>query len=409
MEVSKQNIHEKIRLANLESYLIMDSGPEVSFDQLTQLASAICNTPIALISFIDVDRQWFKSSVGIDLHEIPRYLSACNQTILTNDLYEIEDTVKDHSQFREYNAKEGFQFYAGVPITSSEGYNLGTLCVIDHVPRKLSDEQIQTLKVISEQITELLNIRRKYRHNLKRLIDLGEASYKSEKHYQEVAHRSATRAMAELSAGLAYRIRPHLMTIQRVDERILENDHLSSELIAQTKIIHESTEDVLNILNSLEKFIEAEQEKSMKLMDLGDALNAVINHLEWKIKKYDIKLKYHLERDLRCIGNVAQIKEVLFAVINNAIEAVAEVTIREIEITVKENNHKTTIHVKDSGKGISEDVGPFIFQPFFTTKGVSGIGIGLSLAQSILHRHSGEIRLIKPCNPTIFCLMIPTP
>lgn len=409
MELSNQEDYENSRVKNLESFLIMDSEAEVSFDQLAQLASSVCETPIALISFIDFERQWFKASVGIDLHEIPRYLSACNQTLKGNDVYMIPDVLQDKSEYREFMAKEGFQFYAGVPITSNEGHNLGTLCVIDYEPRLLSEEQLQTLKVIADQIFDLLEVRRKYRQNLKRLKELGEANYRSEKRFHEIAHKAGTRAMAELSAGLSYRIRPHIMAIQTVEKQVEKVLPQNADSTNQLRILNESTFEVLHILDSLEKFIQVEQERSMKLMDLGEALGTVVSHLEYKIKKYDIEVITHVERDLRCIGNVSQIKEVFFAVINNAIESVMGLKTRRIEIEMKENNHQTTIHVKDSGRGIPETIKPFIFQPFFTTKGPLGIGIGLSLAQSLLQRHNGEIKLLKDFNPTTFCIMIPTP
>jgi two-component system NtrC family sensor kinase len=409
MEVSTHEDDEHSRIANLESYLVMDSEPEVCFDQLAFLASTICETPIALISFIDFDRQWFKSSVGIELHEIPRYLSACNQTIKNSHSYVIPDVKKDNSQYKEFMAKEGFQFYAGVPITSPEGFNLGTLCVIDYEPKTLTNDQLQTLHVIADQICDLLEVRKKYRDNLQRLKDLGEASYRSEKRYHEIAHKAGTRAMAELSAGLAYRIKPHIMAIQSVEKRLEKNLILEAETSNELKIITDSSHEVLHILDSLEKFILAEKEQAMKVMDLSEALHSVINHLEYKIKKYDITFHFHLEHELRCIGNLSQIKEALFAVINNAIEAVINMKTRVVEVTVKESHHKTTIFVKDSGRGISENIVPFIFQPFFTTKGPQGLGIGLSLAQSLLQRHLGEIKLIKAFNPTTFCLMIPTP
>jgi len=408
-EVSNPHDYEYSRVKNLESYLVMDSEPEVSFDQLAYLASTICETPIALISFIDFERQWFKSSIGIELYEIPRYLSACNQTIKTDAPYVIQDALKDKSDYREFMAKEGFQFYAGVPISSVDGYNIGTVCVIDYEPKTLTEEQLQTLKVIADQVVDLLEVRKKYRHNLKRLNELGEATYRSERRSQEIAHMAGSRAMAELSAGLAYRIRPHVMAISNAEKRLERSIKMNPEISNELKILTDSSEEVLHIVDSLEKFIQTEQEKSMKLMEFTDALNSILKHLEYKIKKFDIDLEVSVERDLRCIGNISQIKEVLFAVINNAIEAVQNMKKRKVEVKVRESNHKITVHVMDSGTGIPENIQHFIFQPFFTTKGPQGLGIGLSLAQSILQRHSGEIKLLKPSHPTTFCLMIPTP
>jgi signal transduction histidine kinase len=408
MEVPDQNDDEKSRLANLESYQIMDTGREVCFDQLAFLASTICQTPIALISFIDLDRQWFKSSYGIDLHEIPRYLSACNQTIKGTDPYIIEDVQCDQSEYREFMAKQGLKFYAGVPITSVDGYNLGALCVIDYEPRSLGHDQIKTLYIIANQIMDLMELRKKYQQNLSRLKELGNFNHRFDKNFQDIAHQAGTLAMAELSAGLSYRIKPFVMAISNAEKR-LEATCPNPEVSKELKILTDSSKAVLHIVDSLERFIQAEQEKSMKPMEFNEVINSVIMQLDFKIKSFDIELILNIENDLFCIGNFSQLKEVVFAVINNAVEAVENMKIRRIEIVVREKNHKISMYVKDSGMGIADHIRPFIFQPFFTTKVHQGQGIGLSLAQSLLQRHSGEIKLLKSKDPTIFFLMIPGP
>lgn len=411
MEVSNHHHsdNEHSRVANLESYLIMDSEPDISFDQLAFLASTICETPIALISFIDHERQWFKSSVGIELHELPRYLSACNQTIRDNDFYQISDSQTDCSEYCEFMNLEGFRFYAGVPISSQEGYALGTLCVLDYEPRTLNDNQIQTLKVIANQIIDLLEVRKKYRQNLKRLQQIDEANHRNEKYFHDVTHQARTRAVAELAAGVSFRVRPHIMAIQSAEKRLERTLELKPETQNELKILKDTSDEVLAILDSLDKFIQAEQEKSMKVLDMSEALEAVIRHLEYKFKKYDIDLVTDIESELRCIGNALQLKEIFFSVINNAIEAVVGIKERRVEVSAKKHHHKITIMVKDSGRGIPESIRPFIFQPFFTTKGPQGLGIGLSLAQTLLERHGGEIKLKNAYNPTTFCLTIPSP
>lgn len=411
MEHKEYEHSESKRLEELENYSILDTPPELNFDQLAQLASAICMTPIALISFIDSDRQWFKSSVGIKLNEIPRHLSACNFTVNQYDVFEITDFSKaKRSDCAEFMCKEGFRFYAGVPITSDTGNNVGTLCVIDYVPRTLDKEQQKNLKIISNQIKELLDLRKLYRKNLLRLNELSGTSYNNDKKVMDIAHKSSMRGMAELSAGLSYRFKMQMMILQNASSRLKTLiHHQSNEAERQLGLIDSSVRYVFSILESLERFVLAEQEKWMKPIELSSVVRAVLDQLEHKIKKKQIHLHTNLHKDLICVGNLTQLAEVIFAVVNNAIEAVESMKERRIEVSLEKTGHFAIIKVKDSGHGVSEKIKPFIFQPFFTTKGPSGLGTGLSLAEMIIHKHSGDIALIHDGHPTVFQISLPVP
>jgi GAF domain-containing protein len=153
---------EAKRLKVLWQYDVLDTVPEEVFDDLTELAARICEAPVALISLVDEDRQWFKSKIGLTVNETSRDVSFCAHAIKQEDLFIIPDATKD---VRFANnplviSDPKIRFYAGAPLITPDGHALGTLCVIDKVPRELRPEQKQALRVLSRHVMTQLELRR---------------------------------------------------------------------------------------------------------------------------------------------------------------------------------------------------------------------------------------------------------
>ena len=154
--------NEAERLKALYEFEMLDTAAEKSFDDLTRLATYICKTPMAAITLIDSDRQWFKSRVDISESETSRDISFCSHAILQDGPLVIPNATKDERFADNPFVTNEFhlRFYAGSPLVSSDGYNLGALCVIDTVPRELTDGQLAALRALSRQVVTQFELRR---------------------------------------------------------------------------------------------------------------------------------------------------------------------------------------------------------------------------------------------------------
>jgi GAF domain-containing protein len=154
--------NEAARVGALQKYAILDSEPEHAFDDLTFLASYVCKTPIALISLIDENRQWFKAKVGISATETSRDIAFCSTAIQQPDVFVVPDAMKDERFCKNplVVSEPNIRFYAGAPLVNEEGYALGTLCVIDRAPRELGADQEAALKALSRLVLMQMEFRR---------------------------------------------------------------------------------------------------------------------------------------------------------------------------------------------------------------------------------------------------------
>jgi GAF domain-containing protein len=154
--------NEAERLAALKAYHILDTGTEQSYDDIVALAAHICKVPIAMISLVDEVRQWFKSRLGVDQQQTPREVAFCAHAILENGPFMVRDATKDRrfAGSALVSGEPHIRFYAGIPLINPEGLALGTLCVVDRQPRRLSAAQLKALQALSRQVMTLLELRR---------------------------------------------------------------------------------------------------------------------------------------------------------------------------------------------------------------------------------------------------------
>jgi len=198
--------NETKRLNVLWQYEVLDTVPEAVFDDLTDLAAKICEAPIALISLVDEKRQWFKSKVGLTVDETARDKSFCSHAIMQSDLFIVPDATKDPRFARNpmVTSEPRIRFYAGAPLVTPDGHVLGTLCVIDKIPRELRSHQKQALRVLAHHVVTQLELRRHARELAKankngdeRRGELAKAQAENTKLRAQLAKLKARRPVAK--------------------------------------------------------------------------------------------------------------------------------------------------------------------------------------------------------------------
>ena len=195
---------ETERLAALRRYRILDTEPERSFDDLALLASHICGTPMALITLIDEQRQWFKSRIGVSVAETSRAISFCTHAIQDRDLFIVGDATRDR-RFEDNPFVTGgaeIRFYAGAPLVTPDGHALGTLCVLDRTPRTLTPDQLEALDALRRQVEAQLELRLNVVELQRALADRDRAEEQQAKLIEEL--RAAHANVRRLSGMMPY-------------------------------------------------------------------------------------------------------------------------------------------------------------------------------------------------------------
>tara|TARA_R110000751_G_scaffold159114_4_gene264828 strand:+ start:964 stop:2118 length:1155 start_codon:yes stop_codon:yes gene_type:complete len=368
----------------LRSYSILDTLPESDYDNITKIAAEICGTPISLISLIDDKRQWFKSHHGLDATETPKEYAFCGHAINTpNDVFIVQDARKDE-RFHDNPLVTGDPhviFYAGVPLVSEAGLPLGTLCVIDHKPNLLSQSQISSLSALSNQVFNLLELRKSKQQLERTIMELEEKN--------EGLERFAVVAAHDLKTPLI-----NISSLAQLFQNQYK-DILDSEGLEMLEMIIGSSGNLIGLIDGLLQYSKSESllregKSDIELQMLRTDLEGLFN--------YDHQLKLVLKSDLTKIkAHKTALHQILINLITNAIKYHDKETV-EIELGVSESDTHFLFYVKDNGPGIETIHQERIFKIFeklaATDKfGVRGNGIGLATVKKIVEKLGGAIRV----------------
>jgi signal transduction histidine kinase len=372
---------EAKRLQELASYDIMDSDMEKDFDNLTKLASEICQTNISLVSLIDGERQWFKSRKGLKTQETPKKFSFCGHAIHEPDKVFIVNDARQDKRFHDNPLVTGEPhviFYAGIPLIAESGYSLGTLCVIDDKPKELTEKQLNALRILSGQVMKLIELRKK-RKLLKQQKLLLEQKNEEIERFANVA---------------AHDLKSPLNNISQLIDLLQDQGDFKDDSQLMLEMVKSSAERLTNLIDQLLKFSKVEKlsidDKTeitpsqliddLKSVILNDTDNCTIQ-LITKLDKLNV--------------NTTGVGLILQNLVTNSIKYNDKrQTLVEIEINEKECCYE--FEVKDNGPGISYEFKEKIFEPFTVLKGTDkfgnrGNGLGLSHVKKIVEKMGGII------------------
>ncbi len=406
--------NEMERLQSLLTYQILDTSPEIQYDDLTLLASEICNVPIALVSLIDSERQWFKSKQGLNAPQTPRGISFCGHAILQNDVFVIPDSSKDERFVDNPLAVEAphVRFYAGAPLVNSEGYSMGTLCVIDSQPRELNPSQLKSLKALARQVVSQMELRKSNLTLQSKLAELQNLSIQLANNQELLVHASKMTALGEMASGIAHEINNPLTIIEAKARKILrlirDNQFSSIQGNESLEKILTTSGRIAKIIRGLRTFSRNAENDPFALAEIKTLIEDILPLCLERFKLNGIKLVVGPIPELSFECRITQIEQVLLNLLNNAHDAVEDLEDKWIQVDFLVTQDSLQVSVIDSGLGILSEIAQKLMQPFFTTKEIGkGTGLGLSISKGIIEGHHGRLWYDSSRKNTCFVIALP--
>lgn len=395
-------LNEASRLVALEKLGVLDTLPEQAYDDIVALAMRICEVPIALVSLIDRERQWFKACIGLDVRETHRDAAFCAHAILRpDDLFIVEDATKDE-RFSENPLVVGgpeIRFYAGAPIVTEDGYALGTVCVIDTVPRMLSEEQQRGLKALARQTAALLQLRILDIERAAQTKGLREKIFDAladdEREHAPFRQRQRVASIGQLTSGLAHDFNNLLQSVS-VSLQLIERkaDNPAIKRYATTGL--QSVERGAKLIAGLLAF-SRDETPTRQAISVSEHI-AGMRELLTSVLSANVRLRFDLETSaVRVMCDATQVEAAILNMVINARDAMQNSGEIRISTRMRDvacepgvtDGRYLELRVTDTGPGMPYSIACRVFEPFFSTKGNKGTGLGLSQVYGLAMKCSG--------------------
>ncbi|MGF7080114.1 sensor histidine kinase [Mucilaginibacter sp. UYCu711] len=382
MPLIAREVNEDERLTALKSYHILDTAEEKDFDDLTDLASAICQTPVALISLIDGNRQWFKAHTGVEIRETSRDVSFCAHAIASYDDIMVVEDAKADERFANnplVTGETNITFYAGVPLVTEDGHALGTLCVIDQARRTLDENQKTNLKILAKQVMDKLELRRKVMHLEAANQELLNSNVLIQKFASMAAHDIKNPLSSILLTSQALKIRHEKLQdegcIRLVDLNIIATKNL---MVLVEEMLAYSKEPSLLIAKKQRFNANTILQKIVAMLTVPDNIS-----IELPVIATELQL------------SLIAFEQIFINLLSNAIRYNNKDN-GIVKVAFSEDEEFYRFEVEDNGIGIAEHYHEKIFSNNFTLKvtdryNQKGSGIGLSTVKDLVNALNGNI------------------
>jgi signal transduction histidine kinase len=388
----KDNLYDSPkRLEALEEFKIMDTGVEQDFNEIVELASKICNKPISLISLVDSQRQWFKARVGLDVTETPVSIAFCKYAIEKNNVFIVEDATKDDrfSSNPLVTGSPDIRFYAGTPLQTSEGYNIGTLCVLDNKPGELNDEQLEALKILGKQVIKQFELKRAFR-----ILQLRKQKIEEQQKTLKELLAFKDKIFAVVSHDLTAPINGLGQVLELMSGGALSDEEFKGLMPVLTSQVR-SAENILENLLAWAKSQQSGLSINKLPIDINQLLSEVVGTLLPDADKKEVNLNIKIADNVPTTAiNKDAITIVLRNLIKNSIKFCRENDVVTVSCVVEGN--RLLFGVVDTGIGFDDSIGAKLFNPaeHVTTYGTAkekGTGLGLLICKNLVEQNGGAI------------------
>jgi len=381
--------NELQRLVALMSCDVLDTAPEQSFDDTTRLASRLCDAPIALVSLVDCDRQWFKSRVGLDAEQTPREHAFCAYTILGDSPLVIEDATRDPRTAENplVTGAPGLRAYAGVPLILSDGQAVGTLCVLDLEPRSFSGRQLDDLESLGRRVVAELELRRANQ----RLHHHAEAAKAQNQAKTAFLHSLSHEIRTPLTSILGY---VDLLTVGVGAGQSTERDEM-------VQVVQRNAKHLLTLVNDLLDLARIEADRLTIERDVVD-LSAIVQDVFTTVRPLAQGKGLSLSEvsdgvPARLMLDPVRVKQVLLNLVHNAVKFTEQGRV-EVRTSYDPDQGELAVEVRDTGVGMSREqlARVRLFQPFTPSRpdtrlSLGGSGLGLSICHRLLELMNATI------------------
>lgn len=399
--------NEGERLKKLYSYQILDTPSETDYDELVQLASQICNVPISLMTLVDKDRQWFKANVGLTVPETPREVSFCGHAINGTNLFVVEDATLD-TRFSDnplVTSDPNIKFYMGMPLTTPDGYNIGTLCVIDHKPRTLTDQQQNAIRILAKQVVNHLELRLQINEIKNAYLDLNEERDNSQR---------INNIYQKLLSIVGHDIRGPLYSFIQLVEMVIDGTVSYEDFIKLAPDFKNNMQNTTTLLNNLvdwgKEHIQGNS-NNLKDVDFYQLVEKVKSNFVTQANLKGIEIINNVPSNVILHLDENILRFIIRNLVSNSLKFTNSGQII-IDASISDSNF--IFSVSDNGIGMSENIKNNLFK-WDTTKNTrlgtnneKGTGLGLSIIKEFTDQLNADIHVDTEINKgTKFTITVP--